>query len=174
MRKAHTISTLKAEIVRIRNRNDWLAEKLAEAEQRLGIPSAVVTLEFEKKQVRLFMLDGEPVVLAADVISLLPNAPKPYGRREQRFTLALQRLRRMKLGDREAKTLRRTDLAESLSLTDRSLSVAFGVSTRAHFIGVVTPLGIESLSDRAPEFCNWVTHVAFPAVIERFSKGGAA
>lgn len=41
-------------------------------------------------------------------------------------------------------------------------------------IGVVTPLGIETLRDRAPEFCAWIEREAFPQVIERFGKGGAA
>lgn len=120
------------------------------------------------------MADGKPVVLADDVIAAIPGVPRPEKRGEREYAVAIQRLRRLKLGEREAFSLLRRDLAHQLGITERSMSECLGVATRSHFIGVVTPLGIETLRDRAPEFCAWIERDAFPEVIKRFGKGGAA
>lgn len=163
----HTIESLRAEVERLRNANNWLAKKLSEAERLLGVSAPLLTLQFDGRPVRLFVENGVPVALADDVIALIPDAPKPQRRSQRTYTVAIQRLRALKLGAREAFSVRRRDLSMRLGITERSLSESLGVSTRSHMIGVVTPLGIASLKTRAPEFCAWIEREAFPAALER-------
>jgi len=170
----HTIESLTAETNRLRQLNRWLTDKLEEAESLLGVSAPVLILRFKDHEIRALLNEGTPVILADDVVDFIPDAPEEYRHGEARYPVAVQRLRRLHIGAREAISLRRADVASSLGMTERSLSKLLGVPTRAHWIGFVTPLGIESLRDRAPEFCAWVEREAFPAVIERFGKGGAA
>ena len=170
----HTIESLKARVEYLQQLNAWLSEKLAEAEHRLGVAAPVIRLEYDGHLIRSLVVNEQPVVFADDIIALIPGAGKPTRRGQRTFVNSVQRLRRIKLGAREVISLFRRDLARNLGMTERALSASFGVSTRTHFIGVVTPLGIESLHRRAPEFCAWVEREAFPQVIARFGKGGAS
>lgn len=169
-RPKHTIESLRAEVKRLRNSNNWLAEKLAEAERMLGISAPLLTLDFDGRPVRLIVENGEPAVLADDVIAFIPNAPKPQSRGQHTYTVAVVRLRRLQLGAREVFSIRRRDLSARLGMSERSLSASLGISTRSHMIGVVTPLGIKTLKTRAPEFCAWVEHEAFPKALAQLSK----
>lgn len=165
-RKKHTIESLLKEVVRLRNRNAWLSEKLAEAEKLLGRKAPVLTLYYEANPLRIFNTPSGPVVLADDVITMIPNAPPPQMRAGKTFEVAVQRLRAMGLGEREAIGIPRTEVSERLGITDRGLSESLGMSTKAHWIGVVTPLGIETLRGRAPDFCAWLLSELPKAVIQ--------
>jgi hypothetical protein len=155
-RPKHTIESLLKEVERLRNRNDWLSEKLAEAEKLLGRKAPVICLYRQGHPLRIFNTPSGPVVLADDLIALVPDAPPPQMRNGKTYSVAVQRLRMMGLGDREAVGVLRTELSEPLGITDRGLSESLGISTKAHWIGVVTPLGIETLSGRAPDLCAWL------------------
>lgn len=155
-RTKHTIESLLKEVERLRNRNNWLSEKLAEAERLLGRKAPILTLHFEGKPLRVLKTATGPVALADDLIALISAAPPPQKRETQTYNVAVQRFRAMGLGEREAIGMLRTELSEPLGITDRGLSESLGISTRAHWIGVVTPLGVESLRKHAPELCAWL------------------
>lgn len=155
-RQKHTVESLLKEVVRLRNRNNWLSEKLAEAERLLGRKAPILTLHFEGKPLRVFTTQTGPVVLADDLIALIATAPQPEKRGAQTYNVAVQRFRAMGLGDREAIGILRTELSEPLGITDRGLSESLGISTRANWIGVVTPMGVESLRKHAPALCAWL------------------
>lgn len=155
-RQKHTVESLLKEVERLRNRNNWLSEKLAEAERLLGRKAPVLTIYYEGKPLRVFNTPSGPVVLADDLIELIPDVPPPQKRESHTYTAAVQRFRALGLGEREAIGILRTELSEPLGITDRGLSEFLGISTRAHWIGVVTPLGIESLRSHAPEMCRWL------------------
>lgn len=152
----HSIESLLAEVSRLRNRNHWLTEKLAEAERLLGRRAPILTLYFQAKPIRIFADGKAPVALAEDVITLIPDAPPPQKRGTKTYTVAVQRFRSMGLGDREAFGIPRTDLSERFGITESSISESLGVSTKTHIIGVVTPLGIETLRGHAPDLCAWL------------------
>lgn len=156
-RPKHTVESLFKEVERLRNRNNWLSEKLAEAERLLGRKAPIVTLDFEGKPLRILQTPTGPVVLADDLIELIPAAPPPQKRDDQSYTTsAVQRFRAMGLGEREAIGKLRTELSEPLGITDRGLSESLGISTRINWIGIVTPLGVESLRSHAPALCEWL------------------
>ncbi len=155
-RPKHTVESLLKELERMRNRNCWLSEKLAEAERLLGRKAPMVTLYFQGKMLRILQTPTGPVVLADDLIALIATAPPPEKRGGKTYNVAVQRFRAMGLGEREAVGILRTELAEPLGITDRGLSESLGISTKAHWIGVVTALGVESLKNHAPELCAWL------------------
>lgn len=170
-RRRYTNEDLRAEIDRLRSRNNWLSEKLAEAERRLGCQTPIIALEQGGRKVRLLIFNGQPAVFADDLLPFVHGAPGPEHRGEKQYQVSVQRLRRMGLGAREVTSVRRRDIAAMLGITERSVSLLLGVSARAHFIGVVTPLGVRAIAANAPEFCEWVEHKAFPQAIERLGRG---
>jgi len=168
-----TIAELTAQVARLEHRNLYLSGRLAEAEEKLGTAAPILTEIFHDHPVRLMIWMDHPYVFANDVVKLIKDLPRAYVSRGRPITMAHSRFLRLGLGHREIQALGRSQLAASWSLTERNISRAFGVSTRAHFLSFITSIGIETLRDRAPEFCGWIEREAFPKVIERFGKGGA-
>lgn len=167
-----TNAELKREIAGLKLQVTHWKGRVAAIEARLAVTLPILSLQFDGKPVRLIVHQSKPLVQAADVIEHLAGVPKKYpGRRGPGF---IDRLRRAGLGAREAVGLKSDELADNFGTTRMHLCHALGRGAKTSDLGFVTALGIETLRDRAPEFCAWVEREAFPAVITRFGKGGAA
>lgn len=169
---APSVAALRKEIVRLNNSNMHLAARIAELESRLGTVAPVVIAQFEKRPIHIIVWMAEPMALADDVVGEIPSAPPPRLDKGKENVHAAGRLRRLGLGHREVFTIERALIREAWKLIDRSVSRSLGVSTRMRYISFVTPLGIESLRERAPKFCKWVETEAFPKAIEQLGKRG--
>lgn len=173
-KKPITITELQREIARLKIQVSYWEARYTEAAAALGIKLPVLDLAYQDQKVRVFLLKGAPFVFAADVLAQLPRAPEARTRTNKKGPQITNRLRRLGLGQREVNGLNAADVAKEWATTERYVCAALGASTKTRWIGAVTPVGIETLRDRIPGFCSWVESKAFPAVIERFGKGGAS
>jgi len=167
-----TTNELKREITRLRAQVSYWQANYTEAIAALDAKLPALTLDYHNGKVRVFLFQGVPFVFAGDVLAQLPNAPRRAS--TQKGPQTTQRLRGLGLGSRELNGLNAVDVAKAWGTTERYICSVLGLSRKAHWFGAVTPLGIETLRDRAPEFCSWVEREAFPAVIKRFGKRGAS
>lgn len=164
------IEELEREIGRLHGVIRNVNARLAAAESKAGTSIPVLSEKRGKHTIRVLLYQDRPVLLADDVAKILRADGVITGRK----LAATQELYRLKLGASEVLSLRRSELAEYWGVTGRTLSGLVAVSVRSQFVGLVTERGIESLKWRAQKFCAWVEREAFPAVIERFGKGGAS
>jgi len=167
-----TADELKRQITRLEVQVSYWQKKYAEIETELGIKLPVLSLDYYNRKVRIFLLQGIPFVFAGDVLAQLQNAPRRASTKKGPQTT--RRLRGLGLGGRELNSLNAADVAKAWGTTERYICSALGLSRKAHWIGAVTPLGIETLRPHASEFCSWLEREAFPAVSERFGKGDAS
>ena len=164
------VVALKLEIRRLNLQLTYWKGRVAELESALAIKLPVMLVQFAGKDVRIALFDGVPVVLVDDVTPHIPGVERHKVSQRQREG---QRMRNAGLGVREMRTVNAEHLAHAWNTSYRHLCAALGKSTKARQFSFVTPLGIETLRDRAPKFCKWVEAEAFPNAIEQLGKGGA-
>lgn len=163
-----TTAALKLEIGRLEQQLTYWKRRVAELEAILATKLPVVVDRFDGKDVHITLLEGEATVLVDDVTPHIPGIERvkvsPRGREGQR-------MRSAGLGAREMRTVNAEHLSHAWRTSYRHMCAALGKSTHARQFSFITPLGIESLRDRAPKFCKWVETEAFPKAIEQLAGG---
>lgn len=168
-------ASLELEIGPLRKHNQTLNVKLTRLAGAIAGELPVLSLTYADAPVRFIWFKGEPLVLAKDVFARLPTST--WRRRRGGFGELSTRQKANQLGFSgrgEFLSLWRADIARELVTADRLVSDALGLPRQGQQIAFLSPAALPKLKARKRAFFQWLSAEAFPAVVERFGKGGAS